>query len=35
MQKVTPTYQPGDRVELHGEEFEVDRYQRGEGMTGY
>ena len=35
MQKVAPIYQPGDRVVLHGEEFEIDRYQRGEGMTGY
>ena len=35
MQEVSPTYQPGDRVVLHGEEFEVNRYQRGEGMTGY
>lgn len=35
MQKVTPTYQPGDRVVLHGEEFEVHRYQRGDNMTGY
>jgi hypothetical protein len=35
MQKVPPTYQPGDRVVLHGEEFEVHRYRRGDNMTGY
>lgn len=29
-----PAYRPGDRVELHGEEFEVSSYQR-EGMPGY
>jgi hypothetical protein len=34
MRKVIPTYQPGDRVELHGEVFEVVSYQK-EGMPGY
>lgn len=34
MRAVPPTYQPGDRVELHGEMFEVTSYQ-GEGMPGY
>ena len=35
MQMVTPTYQPGDRVTLHGEVFKVYKYQRGSHMTGY
>ena len=34
MRRVTPAYQRGDRVELHGEVFEVSSYQR-EGMPGY
>jgi len=34
MREVTPAYQRGDRVELHGEVFEVSGYQR-EGMPGY
>lgn len=28
MREVTPAYQRGDRVELHGEEFEVSSYHR-------
>jgi hypothetical protein len=35
MQQVIPTYEPGDRVKLHGDVFEIHRYQRGDGMTGY
>jgi hypothetical protein len=27
MREVSPAYRPGDRVELHGEEFEVSSYQ--------
>lgn len=34
MLEVIPAYHSGDRVELHGEEFEVSSYQR-EGMPGY
>ena len=34
MREVIPAYRPGDRVDLHGEEFEVSSYQR-EGMPGY
>jgi hypothetical protein len=34
MREVTPAYERGDRVELHGEVFEVSSYQR-EGMPGY
>lgn len=34
MREVIPAYHPADRVELHGEEFEVFSYQR-EGMLGY
>jgi hypothetical protein len=34
MREATPAYQPGDRVELHGEVFEVSSYQR-EGMPSY
>ena len=34
MREVIPAYQSGDRVELHGDEFEVSSYQR-EGMPGY
>src|SRR5215212_3744369 len=33
MREVTPVYQRGDRVELHGEGFEVSSHQR-EGMPG-
>jgi hypothetical protein len=33
MREVTPAYQRGDRVELHGEVFEVSSHQR-EGMPG-
>ncbi len=32
--EVPPAYQPGDRVEVDGEVFEVTAYQR-EGMPGY
>jgi len=35
MQLVPPPYLPGDRVEFHGEVFEVPRYHRGDGLTGY
>ena len=31
MREVIPAYQPGDRVALYGEEFEVSSYHR-EGM---
>lgn len=34
MREVIPAYLPGDRVELHREEFEVSGYHR-EGMPGY
>jgi hypothetical protein len=34
MREVIPAYQQGDRVELHGEVFEVSGYQREE-MPGY
>jgi hypothetical protein len=34
MREVIPAYRPGDRVELHGEKFEVSGYHR-EGMPGY
>lgn len=33
MREVPPTFQPGDRVELHGEEFEVASFHQ-EGMPG-
>jgi len=35
MQRITPTYLPGDRVEFHGEDLEIARYHRGDGLTGY
>jgi hypothetical protein len=34
MREVTPVYEPGDRVELYGEVFEVVSFQR-KGMPGY
>lgn len=35
MREVIPAYGPGDRVELHGEEFEVSSYHaRGCRATG-
>jgi len=34
MREVMPVYEPGDRVELYGEVFEVMSFQR-EGMPGY
>jgi hypothetical protein len=34
MREVVPAYQPGDRVVLLGEVFEVAQFQR-EGMPGY
>lgn len=34
MREVIPAYRQGDRVDLHGEEFEVSSYQR-EGMPVY
>lgn len=34
MREVTPTYQPGDRVDFCGEEYEIFSYQR-EGESGY
>ena len=34
MREVIPAYQPGDRVEFHGDVFEVCSYHR-EGMPGY
>lgn len=34
MRLVTPSYQVGDRVELLGEIFEVETFER-EGMPGY
>jgi hypothetical protein len=34
MREVTPTYQPGDRVDFCGEVYEIFSYQR-EGESGY
>ena len=34
MREVTPACRPGDRGDLHGEEFEVSSYHR-QGMPGY
>ena len=34
LRAVHPTYHPGQKVELHGDMFEVISYQ-GEGMPGY
>ncbi|HEX4962481.1 MAG TPA: hypothetical protein VF173_16725 [Thermoanaerobaculia bacterium] len=34
MRAIAPVYQPGDRVLLHGEWFEIARYEP-EGMPGY